>query len=698
MSKYTRMLTSEKESCQSLVFDFSQMNNLTSYYEGYSIPDQERMLVYAYSSRFTPLSLEGLGTIITDEAIYYHPNQNAGSCERIALDQLCHFLIFQEHPADVVHLLSAHSDRKIFGRTVAPNDTTGEELVIVLHHLQKKMMADSKQDRADYADTVGQTLDLIREDFHRYGVLTKRDLVLLDVISEDPAFLSETAFLRAENDYRLCDAASYQTDLASVSDALSKELFSQLQNPDTLFFLSYVEDLTSVGTFFLTQPLITAYAALKSLSTLTLRQGVILCCLCIRLGDSSLYDSLLAKIRDELDEDTFWKIQCFHARFSGERMSLVYDKMIRGKELSDAELDTTDSMGLTVLHYAIMLRDYELIRSLLRRKDWRKDSAQMKNSAIAEDPELAEVFSYVFLASMIWDDPELIGEIYAATSQTVYPLERSVRQMDLFISINEKLLEKEKKKLAEQNELRRSAASSGHLEMAYDISAGMRDVMTACADCTNRLEEYRSMKKELTDELWQMTKQKIQKTREFAAKVLDGGRSLAQYLLHIYMDTEMLYKNILDTTASWKLYRSGSLYFLTPADVSLDLSCFTWANGQIVQRFYHKDDAQAKRQGASFDGSRTFDNPSGQERRKKEKEKKRQEQKKRSSYRQKRYAYTDSAGGWFSASARTDLSLLKREYHILVKKYHPDNTDDPTSAEILREIMEERADILETMK
>ena len=57
---------------------------------------------------------------------------------------------------------------------------------------------------------------------------------------------------------------------------------------------------------------------------------------------------------------------------------------------------------------------------------------------------------------------------------------------------------------------------------------------------------------------------------------------------------------------------------------------------------------------------------------------------------------SDIKAGWFSDEAKHDLALLKKEYRLLVKKYHPDNSDKDTTI-IMQQIMTERADILSSI-
>ena len=55
--------------------------------------------------------------------------------------------------------------------------------------------------------------------------------------------------------------------------------------------------------------------------------------------------------------------------------------------------------------------------------------------------------------------------------------------------------------------------------------------------------------------------------------------------------------------------------------------------------------------------------------------------------------YGDS---WFSEDAHKNIFSLKKEYHLLAKKYHPDHCKHMKAKEIFQDILAERAEILES--
>ena len=264
MSKYAQILSMEKENFHSLVFDLTQFNNVEQYYGYYDIPTNEQMLVYAYSSRFSSFTMEGNGTIITDQAIYFHPSHTDwAESNRISLDGLCQFLIFQENSYDTVHLISPNKDYSVFGRTVAPSDTTSSEFVLLLQHLQKNMMLMNEKDRKTYHQTIGWVMDSIRNSFHEYGILALRYQKYLDMIAKDTDFQPMVIMLWAEHFYRMCDESVYFHYLFQSRNDIPIELYHKLEYPDEFFFEDYITDISQVNSFFLTNPLIDAYVNLK---------------------------------------------------------------------------------------------------------------------------------------------------------------------------------------------------------------------------------------------------------------------------------------------------------------------------------------------------------------------------------------------------------------------------------------------------
>lgn len=145
----------------------------------------------------------------------------------------------------------------------------------------------------------------------------------------------------------------------------------------------------------------------------------------------------------------------------------------------------------------------------------------------------------------------------------------------------------------------------------------------------------------------------------------------------------------METITSCKLYFYKGLYFITPSDENIDLSFVHFQNGEIVERNIIERDISLHRENTRKNSS-TYENPYY---------KKRQEEKKKEKTFSEENASKNSYDNartfkYFSNEAQNDIHILKKEYHELVKKYHPDVNDDKDSDNIIKEIFEERERII----
>lgn len=679
MSKFEDILLAEATDFHSLVFDFAQLNNTDEYANAYGIAPEEHMVAYAYSGAFFSFRMEGNGTIITDEAIYFHPShKDWGKENRLPLSDICKYMIFQESANDNVHLISESGERRIFGRTVAPRDTTGKELVELLQNLQRVLSATDKRAKHELDHTLGWMLGEVKKSFKENGILNDRFSNFLDQIAAYDVFATEVCYLKAQNLYRLGDEGAYFHYVEGLHDVVAEELLNKLRRPDDEFYESYISDISNANAFYMTQSLIPSYVNLKKKQRLSKHECMILCFLCIRLEDMEYYDALLALIGQDLSTEEFWLLCGFLAKYKNEKMAEMYEKLLSKVLPVKAELSRTDALGLVPLHYALILRDEELVRKMLEAGNWYDFK-----SPFLHDKLVDTVYDFVFLAASLYDNVELIEEVLLNIDLSAKSLLRARRQMDNRIDINENLLRKE-------------LANGGSVEDTnYYI---------------NRIADYKQMRDEIADEIHAMTKKRISEARKKAEIIIKTRHPLTRYLLYMYLAPDAIFRAIADTISSWRIYRYKQIFFVTSLDHELDLSYYEWQDGEVTDsNILESDLAVTDGLGASSNADGDYyTNPDytrrmEEERRRKEEEKRAKEEAKRE--KQKAGSingrFSDMPmpyeNSWFSAEAHADIAVLKKEYRALVKKYHPDASDEKDGTAIMLMIMNERADILEQL-
>ncbi|MBR1629684.1 MAG: hypothetical protein IJ679_10560, partial [Lachnospiraceae bacterium] len=417
MSRYSGILAMGKKNYPSLVFDFTGLNNIADYFQEYSIPEKEKPIVYAYSGKFFSFRLEGSGTLITDEAIYFHPShKDWARSNRLPLSEICSYIIYQENERDHVSLISGVGERRVFGRTVAPHDTTGAELVELLKALQSALLTGSKE-KKEFEKTLGHVLALIRGSFRENGLICGKYRTLLDQIAQYPGFETEVAFIRAEHYYRLCNEEEYNRYVASLGKDVDEKVRESLEKPDMLFFERYIRHIANASAWYMTKSLIEPYMNLKRKERLTLHQCLLLCFLCIRLEDEDYFHAIYDMIRMHLEADDFWNLSGFAARCANEKMSGVFDRLSGSQNLADQDYSLRDALGLSPLHYALIKRDKAKVRSLLAAHDWSEYRPPQ-----VRDAKARAVYDFVFAAACLFDDVKLVSEIILHTEAKAKPL------------------------------------------------------------------------------------------------------------------------------------------------------------------------------------------------------------------------------------------------------------------------------------
>ncbi|MCR5545706.1 MAG: hypothetical protein K6F30_04425 [Lachnospiraceae bacterium] len=661
MPGFQELLVVGKSKYKSLVFDFDKVNNVNQYYENYQIPKEEKMMVYAYSSSFSTISLEGSGTIITDQAIYIDPShKNWAPSNRIPLSQLCQFVVFQEESNENVHLMNKDQNCRIFGRTVAPRDTTGKELVELLRSLQKNIARMNVKERHSYEMTLGWMLDLIRKSLHDNGRLMPRDEMLLAVAEDEATYFKDIAFLRAEDLYRSCDEKKYQMFLASVKGRLDDDIYRVLERPDELFYQSFVNDISRASDFYMTQGLIEPYLNLKRLDRFTLHQCVILSYLSIRIEDGEYADKIMDMAGSYLQAEDYWKYENFRAKYHKEKLSLVYEKIEKNTEVSGPELLWQDDLGLTPLHYALILRRDDVVLRMLKQKDWSD-----YRSPFQKDKLINILYDPVFVASILYDDLDMIAEVFASCAKEARPINRSLKRMESFIYIQRKMMRK-------------------HPEDGMKYARVIAD--------------YEEMQQEMEEELNHMAKLRMEEARRHAAIIIETNHPFAKYLLHMYLTRDAIFYSIADTISEHRLYKYKGRYFISSLEHDLKLSYYQWRDGRIVDHRFLKEDTEIslhQKDAASYFDGDTFENPDRRA------EKEREKEERRRKFEEARAAFEASLevnNGWFSEEAKKDINILKKEYRVLVKTYHPDASGNKSATAIMQQIQIERAEILEHMR
>ncbi len=644
MAGFSELFAENKSKYPHLRFGDEAEECLTEDREAYAVPASEEILVFAPTDGTKSLCISA-GVVITDTALYVHPKMVLSFHQnRILLSELCQYLFFQEDSFDAVHAMSQKEDRVIFPKTSGRRNEAGRELLRLLKTFQHNLIAVNPKLSKDYDQALSAALRVARNCFSEHGVLNVKAQMLLNLVENEERFPVDVTFIRAENLYRISDMARYYSFVEEMQGRVNEDLIKRLQNPDQAFFSDFVRDISNPYSLFLTQDLLPSYANLRRLTALNEYQVVLLGYLSVRIDDDLLLHKLLTDHCREIGEQQLWEIMAFRARFKNEKMASIYNRLLSDSPVSPTERNWTDSLGFTTLHYALLLRNRKEVKHILEAQDW-------SQFVLPADEELKTIYDFSFLAAIIYDHPQIVREVFLHTSNLVKPILKAIASLEQKIYINQEL-----------------------------GRAGL-------------VEEYREKKRDMEKEITTLCDAFIARSQNKAKKFRENGSPLAKFLMGIYDHNDALFSLLTGTISDYRVYRRNNDFFVTTTETDLPFSYYEW-RGQILKEQNIKP------------GDELFQWNEKEEHEYKEKFERTQEKKEERRY--KKYSFTGEDSfeenvpyrapqGWFSENARRDPDILKKEYRILVKKYHPDNSDIPQANIILQQIMSERSGILQAL-
>ena len=347
-----------------LTFGTAGIKKLDKVISTYKIPDGEQIV--AYMKGTIPLfGLTTEGTIITDCALYIHPcHDDWAATNRFPFSEICRYAVYMKDPKSDVYLARAEQVNTILGCTLFGKSVGGMELTQFIRSLQAVLLEKYDWAREQKRRSIQQLFAAVQTSM-KHGRISDDQLMMLDNfgLAGDDAFSAK--LLRAEDLYRSCNSESYD----SFVNALPYEEQRKIKVKQEEFSKDLRRDLSDPKGTFDSEYLTSAHQNLSGAKRSAPSEKAIFCYLCIRL-DRNVEYRLEKEGLARCDRDGAQEVEDFLHCFRNCRMNEVYHAVRLGKKLDPAWYDWQDDLGLTVLHYAILLKKEELVANLLDKREW----------------------------------------------------------------------------------------------------------------------------------------------------------------------------------------------------------------------------------------------------------------------------------------------------------------------------------------
>lgn len=630
-------------------FDTSKIKNIDNIYEAYEIPRSEKIVAFIKSSIIlAPLSLGG--NIITDCAIYHHPSHDDwAEVNRVPFSELCRYVILQKNDMAEVVMVNSEEARIMRGDTVFGINKAGIELIDFMKKMQsiliRKYTWAKEQNDNEYYEIV-----LVSAQEIKCGDLPEELDAALNELQKNKRLKKKIIFLRAEEKFRMSNQAEFKTFVSNIEDTAIRHM---VENNIQIYIKSFISDLSNVEVEMNLEYLQKVHDNILNQNALSKDYNLILAYINIRLRNDEMYEDNILK---DFDIGTRRNLDFFKGKYYNAQMKLVYEDIEEGITPPEECWDWTDSIGLTPLHYAIILNQTDVIVDFLRDKLW----------TISDDTD--RLYDY---------------------STVAFYLSVSYRQ-DICLLTTETLIKKKKyvDELKKECEDKRNQAKSivdytNKLQRELRIAYEERDygsVQNLRVNIETLTEQSKNLREEINDlqieynelefEIKEELNDKINSVDLYIRELEKSDDEFVSLILAVFKNNELLYHILSDSTNDVLLYIYQSFLFVVPNDIRLNLMYYDNPFGEVKKNKQTKSEYKYSKRNTKSNSNNT-----------------------------NRYTCTLNVdrpygSSWFSPQAHSDENILNAEYRKLAKQYHPDLCKQINAKEIFQEITNEKNNIL----
>lgn len=640
---YIKEINAIPRSFSKIIFGTAALKKTEKVYASFHIPSNENIVAYIKSS----VPFMGQTTVITDCALYTYLH------ESIPFSDICKYLIFQADPKAAVSISDGTESQDILGGTILAKNVAGMDLAQFIRELQMRLVQNytwARQQR----DTLASTLfDTVRKEM-RTGQITGNGILLLDTLSGEDAYLAPAAMLKAENIYRTCNLSDYQTFLNQLPPSVASEIRKSQEGVSE----GFIRDLKNLALDFDRAFLELVYSNLSALTVFSGSQYLIRAYVCARLDKREPFNAAKEQIQRHMGTEAAQQVNFFKGRYCNARMKRVYDAVRSGVMPPEESLEWTDSIGLTPLHYAILLRQEDVVTQMLEKHVWKPVASNREADGAMELLDYTVLACYCGLSNR--------ATVFQNTSDMAAAQRRSRKALERRLFVKERKMDLQNATEGNLRNLIHQARRNKLYDKVNEFQEKLDNLSMLREETQMEIDDIKQAICDIDYEIQELTEDALINAADTIQRLRESQEPITKFLLRLFLDRELL-AHILEAHGNCRLYTCQGFSFVTPADVNIDIPYCEQQPEQGHSNQTEEHTGHGTNQG--------------------QKEKTQEDEPVVRPY----------GASWFSPEAHRDMKRLKEEYHNLAKQYHPDRCKHPRSKQIFQEILSERADILENM-
>lgn len=648
-TSFHSLLNTVPHNFSKIIFGTDGLKKPQKVYSSFQIPSSEDIVAYIKSS----VPFAGPLIVITDCCLYSYLHNP------IPFTEICRFIVTQKDEKASVSMSDSQGGEDILGSTLIAKNIAGTELMQFVKSIQRQLLKNYSWAVQQRTGEVDKLLEISKKEMRGNRISEDRRF-LLDTLAEEPAYSDRVICVVAEDIFRTCDLNGYQRFLSDMPNTVSASMKTRLQSPQGLFDDALIRDLSDVSLHISQDHLSVMYGNLSTQTHFSDALYLILAYTCARLGKTEQFASAIEEIQRCLGQAKAQQIRFFKGRYDNIRMKSVYETIQNGHLPQSEQLDWVDSIGLTPLHYAILLRREDVIQELLDKKTWKV------NPPVPMGDEAAALYDYTVLACLVGVSNR--GLVFQKTSGIIAAQLRSRKALEKRRWLKARKLDIQNMTAKKLKDTIHAAKKNGLQDKIYDLQEKLQMQQELMMESQMEIDEIDQEISNIDIEIQEITSDALIEAVNTVQRLKHSTNPFIAFVIRLFSEPDLL-PHILDCPSGCRLYTYQNHSFAAPQDVFIDLPYCTENVDGHDNGSHREDYSDTTTQGE-------------------------QESQANADYTSIQRPYGNS---WFSPEAHRDIKKLKEEYHKLAKQYHPDKCKHPLSKQIFQEIVNERANILENM-
>lgn len=647
------VLATIADNCQKVSLAVWDIRKPEKIYYTYKIPNNEEIVAFCKGGIF---GLTVSGIVFTDKAFY--PEANANEQNRIPYTDLCNFIITRKYDEmsgsylsnhGGVYLRNQNKEIEIFGSTIIAHNIAAEEIFKILIATQKELCNKNKLANSKMKNMIDEIFSSYKNKL-KHGEILSSDSLMLKGISTISQYSEKAILLLAENEYRSFDEDNYSSFLEHTP------FKSSVDNLRKTFSQNFITDLSNfknqISENYLEK--VCFNIEKKNIDILSEEETVIYILILMHLHRFGYAKQIIATAKEKFGNEKISRAENLLLLYGHKLMKKVYTAILNGEELETKYIDISDGLGLTPLHYQLILNNNK-VDDIIALKKWSEDFLYLKSN------ELTKIYDYSLLATI--KHYSKLDNIIEYTDSKVAKLRENLIRLREEESSSAAAIESIDKCLYDARRQMSRLKENGDFSAISDLKNNIEELDNSKTKAEKMWMECVQMISKLNDEIIAEIENKKHKILSNLDNLTTANLPLVNLLLELYenIDIKNNLKNILfnENQCCFNVYNYDGHSFLLPDNFVLNLPFYKIEirdDGTVFQMIENSKEKENSTTGKLYGNS------------------------------------------WFSSEAKTKQETLVSEYRKLVKLYHPDVCQEEFASKYFVEITEEYELILSNLK